>query len=60
MPAFGTPALTHGFQVAFYVLIGVSLAGAAVAAAFIEPKPKDAETVRPVEPEPELALEEAA
>jgi hypothetical protein len=32
----------------------------ALAAAFIEPKPKDAATACPVEPEPELALEEAA
>jgi EmrB/QacA subfamily drug resistance transporter len=60
VPAVGTAALTHGFQVALYVLIGVALAGAAIAAAFIEPKPKVAGTVRPVEPEPELALEEAA
>ena len=32
------PALTHGFQVAFYTLTGVALAGAAIAAAFIESK----------------------
>ena len=38
--AVSGPALTHGFQVAFYVLVGVALAGAALAAAFIESKPK--------------------
>lgn len=59
VPAFSAPALTHGFQVAFYALIGVALAGAAIlAAAFVESKPKAAPTVKPVEAE--LALEEAA
>jgi EmrB/QacA subfamily drug resistance transporter len=58
VPAFSAPALTHGFQVAFYALVGVALVGAAIAAAFIEPKPKAAPTVKPVEAE--LALEEAA
>ena len=38
--AFSGPALTHGFQVAFYVLIGVALAGAAIAAVFVESKPQ--------------------
>ena len=36
------PALTHGFQTAFYALIGVALVGAAIAAVFVEPKPKAA------------------
>jgi EmrB/QacA subfamily drug resistance transporter len=58
VPAFSGPALTHGFQIAFYTLIGVALVGAAIAAAFIESKPKAAPTVKPVEAE--LALEEAA
>jgi EmrB/QacA subfamily drug resistance transporter len=58
VPAFSGPALTHGFQVAFYTLIGVALVGAAIAAAFIESKAKVAPTVKPVEAE--LALEEAA
>lgn len=58
VPAVGAPALTHGFQVAFYTLIGVALVGAAIAAAFIEPRPKAAPAVEPVEAE--LALEEAA
>ena len=58
VPAFSAPALTHGFQVAFYALIGIALLGAAIAAAFIESKPQAAPTVKPVEAE--LALEEAA
>ena len=40
--------------------LAVGVAILALAAAFIEPKPKDAATACPVEPEPELALEEAA
>jgi MFS family permease len=58
VPAFGSAALTHGFEVAFYALIGVALVGAAIAAAFVESKPRtvlEAETV-----EAEVALKEAA
>jgi EmrB/QacA subfamily drug resistance transporter len=40
--ASGGPALTHGFQAAFYALIGVALVGAAIAAVFVEPRPKAA------------------
>ena len=62
--ALSGPALTHGFHVAFYALIGVALAGAAVAAAFVESKPKPARGAKPVEAkaeaEVEAALEEAA
>jgi Na+/melibiose symporter-like transporter len=58
VPASSGAALTHGFQIAFYALMGVSLAGAAVAAAFIESKPKAIATTMPAEAE--LALEEAA
>ena len=58
VPAFSAPALTHGFQVAFYALIGIALVGAAIAAAFIESKPKAAPTAQPVEAE--FALDEAA
>jgi EmrB/QacA subfamily drug resistance transporter len=47
------PALTHGFQAAFYALVGVALVGAAIAAALVEPKPKAALSV-------EMALESAA
>ncbi len=52
------PALTHGFQVAFYTLAGLALAGAAIAAAFVESKPKEAPRAKPVEAE--VVLEEAA
>ena len=58
MPAFGSPALAHGFQLAFYTLSGLALAGAAIAAAFVESKPKAAPRAKPVEAE--VALEEAA
>ena len=60
VPAAGGAALTHGFEVAFYVLIGLALAGAAVAAVFIESKPKHdaAPTAMPLEAE--LGLQEAA
>ena len=50
------PALTHGFHAAFYALIGVALAGATIAAVFVEPKPKAA--LRVVDAE--VALEQAA
>ncbi len=56
--AFGGPALTHGFQVAFYTLAGVALVGAALAAAFVESESKAAPKAKPVEAE--VALEEAA
>jgi Na+/melibiose symporter-like transporter len=58
VPAFSAQALTHGFQVAFYALIAVAIAGAAIAVAFIESKPKAAPIVKPVEAG--LALDEAA
>jgi EmrB/QacA subfamily drug resistance transporter len=38
--AFSGAALTHGFEIAFYVLTGLALLGAALAAAFIESKPE--------------------
>ena len=38
--AAGGPALAHGFQVAFYALSGLALVGAAIATAFVEPKPE--------------------
>jgi EmrB/QacA subfamily drug resistance transporter len=57
VPAFSGPALTHGFQVAFYTLIGLALAGAAIAAAFVESKQRVTPRAEPVEAE--VALEEA-
>ena len=56
--AASSPALTHGFQVAFFTLIGLALAGAAIAAVFVESKPQAAPTMTPVEAR--VALEEAA
>jgi EmrB/QacA subfamily drug resistance transporter len=56
--AFSGPALAHGFQVAFYALIGVALVGAAIAAAFVESKPGAAPTALPLEAD--LQFEEAA
>jgi EmrB/QacA subfamily drug resistance transporter len=57
-PASGS-ALTHGFDVAFYVLAALAVFGAAVAAAFIEPQQQYAEA-EVVAPEPVVTLEEAA
>ena len=55
--AFSGAALTHGFEIAFYVLTGLALLGAALAAAFIESKPElpEAEVV-----DAEVAMEAAA
>jgi EmrB/QacA subfamily drug resistance transporter len=58
LPPFSSAALTHGFQVAFYTLICLALAGAAIAAVFVESKPKAAPKTTPAEAE--LALEQAA
>jgi EmrB/QacA subfamily drug resistance transporter len=35
----GGPALTHGFEIAFYVLAALAVVGAVVAAVMVEPKP---------------------
>ena len=51
-------ALTHGFQVAFYVLMALSLAGTAIAILFVEPAAKPASVER-IE-RSEVSLEEAA
>jgi MFS family permease len=58
VPAFSGPALTHGFQIAFYVLSGLALVGAAIAGALVESKPKAVASANPVEAE--VALEKAA
>jgi MFS family permease len=55
--AVSGPALTHGFQVGFYVLMGLALAGVLIAALFVESPAADA--LEPVEREP-VALEHAA
>jgi EmrB/QacA subfamily drug resistance transporter len=56
-PASGS-ALTHGFDVAFYVLAALAVLGAVVAAVFIEPQ----RAVEPeiLAPEPAVTLREAA
>jgi EmrB/QacA subfamily drug resistance transporter len=51
-------ALTHGFQVAFYVLVALSLAGAVIATVFVESAPKPVAGER-AEPE-HVVLAEAA
>jgi EmrB/QacA subfamily drug resistance transporter len=55
--AFSGSALTHGFEIAFYVLAALAAAGAVVAAVFVESNPAtpEAETV-----EGEIAFEVAA
>jgi EmrB/QacA subfamily drug resistance transporter len=58
LPASGGAALAHGFQVAFYTLLGLALVGAAIAAAFVEAKPKTAPAAAPAEAE--LVLRQAA
>jgi EmrB/QacA subfamily drug resistance transporter len=52
------PALTHGFQVAFYGLAGVALVGAAIVAAFVESEERVASPAQQVESE--VALGKAA
>jgi hypothetical protein len=56
--ALGAAALTHGFQSAFYVLTGLALVGAVIAAIFIEPQPRAADVEALVDAVP--AIEEAA
>jgi EmrB/QacA subfamily drug resistance transporter len=41
--ALSGAALTHGFEIAFYVLAGIALAGAVVAGLLLESKPPEAE-----------------
>jgi EmrB/QacA subfamily drug resistance transporter len=53
----GGNALTHGFEVAFYVLAGLMILGAAIATAFIESQPRTPEEERV---EAEIAFEAAA
>ena len=42
-PPFGGAALTHGFQIAFYVLAGLALLGALVAALLVESTPAESQ-----------------
>jgi len=54
--AFGGAALTHGFQIAFYVLAALAGVGAVLSAVMLESKPAAAELEVVEEP----ALEAAA
>ena len=56
--AFDGAALTHGFQIAFYVLAATAAVGAILAALLIEPKPGEPEVE--LVPEGALELEAAA
>jgi MFS family permease len=51
--ALNGPALTHGFEIAFYVLAGIAAVGAVLAAVLVESNPPEAE----LEVAPEAALE---
>jgi len=53
--AFSGAALTHGFQIAFYVLAATAAAGAALAALLIESQPAQAER-EPEVSEPRVAV----
>jgi len=57
--ALNANALTHGFQLAFYVLTALAVVGALVAAVFVEPQPRPAE-VEALGSEAVATLEEAA
>src|SRR5438105_9201174 len=52
--AFSGAALTHGFEIAFYVLAGISALGALVAALMLESHPSQAEVELAPEAVPEL------
>jgi EmrB/QacA subfamily drug resistance transporter len=52
-------ALAHGFQIAFYALVGLSLAGAVIAAALVESRAPAPRSVESTEAE-QVVLEEAA
>jgi predicted MFS family arabinose efflux permease len=56
--AFSAPALTHGFQIAFYVLAALAGLGAVLAAVMLESKPAEPE-VELVAPDAEPELEAA-
>ena len=55
----GAAALQHGFQIAFYTLIGLSVLGAVIAGVFVESAPASTPAAETVEA-PAIALEEAA
>jgi EmrB/QacA subfamily drug resistance transporter len=53
------PALTHGFQIAFYVLAGLAALGAVLAALMLESKPAEPQEVEVVAPGAQPELEAA-
>jgi EmrB/QacA subfamily drug resistance transporter len=57
--ALGGPALTHGFQIAFYVLAALAALGAVLSAVMLESKPTEPEEVELVAPDAEPELEAA-
>jgi len=57
--ALSAPALTHGFQIAFYTLTAVAILGVLIAGIFVESPPRTAE-VEPIGSEAVVTLEEAA
>ena len=57
--AFSGPALTHGFQIAFYVLAALAAVGALLAAVMLESKPGEPEEVEFVVPDAQPELEAA-
>ncbi|MDE3191694.1 MAG: MFS transporter [Acidobacteriota bacterium] len=58
--SFSPAALTHGFVVAFYVLAGISLAGAVLSAFLIESRPAQVEEETVAFGEPDSIAAEAA
>jgi len=57
--AFSGPALTHGFQIAFYVLAALAALGALLAAVMLESKPAEPQAVELVAPDARPELEAA-
>jgi EmrB/QacA subfamily drug resistance transporter len=57
--AFSGPALTHGFQIAFYVLAALAALGALLAAVMLESKPGEPQEVELVAPDARPELEAA-
>jgi EmrB/QacA subfamily drug resistance transporter len=55
----GAAALTHGYEISFYVLTALAVIGAVIAAIFIEPQPHAA-AAEAVRPEVSPSFEEAA
>jgi EmrB/QacA subfamily drug resistance transporter len=59
IPASSAVALTHGFQLGFYVLAGLLLVGALIAATLVKPRPPSLEAERAGDQQPEPVREAA-